>query len=96
MYRLARTILWRFTERHSNVEVKITYDDKVEVPEKGKVKSVHFGNKTEVLDVKTNEKNGKMDEVKFNADSFSVYAIVGTESLTKQVIKFLTVRILYL
>ena len=66
-------------EPEANVEVKITYDDKVEVPEKGKVKSVHFGNKTEVLDVKTNEKNGKMDEVKFNADSFSVYAIVGTE-----------------
>ena len=66
-------------EPEAKVEVKITYDDKVEVPEKGKVKSVHFGNKTEVLDVKTNEKNGKMDEVKFDADSFSVYAIVGTE-----------------
>ena len=65
-------------EPEAKVEVKITYDDKVEVPEKGKVKSVHFGNKTEVLDVKTNEKNGKMDEVKFDADSFSVYAIVGT------------------
>lgn len=67
-------------EPEAKVEVKITYDDKVEVPEKGKVKSVHFGNKTEVLDVKTNEKNGKMDEVKFDADSFSVYAIVGTET----------------
>ncbi|MGE9907556.1 SpaA isopeptide-forming pilin-related protein [Lachnospiraceae bacterium SGI.231] len=73
-------------EPEANVEVKITYDDKVEVPEKGKVKSVHFGNKTEVLDVKTNEKNGKMDEVKFNADSFSVYAIVGTESISSNYI----------
>lgn len=73
-------------EPEAKVEVKITYDDKVEVPEKGKVKSVHFGNKTEVLDVKTNEKNGKMDEVKFDADSFSVYAIVGTETLTTQYI----------
>ena len=70
-------------EPEAKVEVKITYDDKVEVPEKGKVKSVHFGNKTEVLDVKTNEKNGKMDEVKFDADSFSVYAIVGTEDTSK-------------
>ena len=72
-------------EPEAKVEVKITYDDKVEVPEKGKVKSVHFGNKTEVLDVKTNEKNGKMDEVKFNADSFSVYAILGTEKGTEDV-----------
>ena len=74
-------------EPEAKVEVKITYDDKVEVPEKGKVKSVHFGNKTEVLDVKTNEKNGKMDEVKFDADSFSVYAIVGTEKGTENVNK---------
>ena len=73
-------------EPEAKVEVKITYDDKVEVPEKGKVKSVHFGNKTEVLDVKTNEKNGKMDEVKFDADSFSVYAIVGTEAITADII----------
>lgn len=73
-------------EPEAKVEVKITYDDKVEVPEKGKVKSVHFGNKTEVLDVKTNEKNGKMDEVKFDADSFSVYAIVGTETITGDVL----------
>lgn len=86
-------------EPEANVEVKITYDDKVEVPEKGKVKSVHFGNKTEVLDVKTNEKNGKMDEVKFDADSFSVYAIVGTETLTGGVItadgKSYTVEVTY-
>ena len=86
-------------EPEANVEVKITYDDKVEVPEKGKVKSVHFGNKTEVLDVKTNEKNGKMDEVKFNADSFSVYAIVGTETLTGDVLtadgKTYTVTVTY-
>lgn len=75
-------------EPEANVEVKITYDDKVEVPEKGKVKSVHFGNKTEVLDVKTNEKNGKMDEVKFNADSFSVYAIVGTEKSTSSTLTY--------
>lgn len=86
-------------EPEAKVEVKITYDDKVEVPEKGKVKSVHFGNKTEVLDVKTNEKNGKMDEVKFNADSFSVYAIVGTETLTGDVLtadgKTYTVTVTY-
>ena len=86
-------------EPEAKVEVKITYDDKVEVPEKGKVKSVHFGNKTEVLDVKTNEKNGKMDEVKFDADSFSVYAMVGTETLTGDVLtadgKTYTVTVTY-
>lgn len=69
-------------EPEAKVEVKITYDNKVDVAESGNVKSVHFGNMTEVLNVKTNESNGKMDEVKFDADSFSVYGIVGTVKST--------------
>lgn len=70
-------------EPAAKVEVKITYDKKVEVSDQGEVKSVHFGEeKTEVLDVKTNEENGKMDEVTFDATSFSVYGIVGTETIT--------------
>ena len=71
-------------EPAAKVEVKITYDKKVEVSDQGEVKSVHFGEeKTEVLDVKTNEENGKMDEVTFDATSFSVYGIVGTELVTE-------------
>ena len=74
-------------EPAAKVEVKITYYKKVEVSDKGEVKSVHFGDdKTEVLDVKTNEENGKMDEVTFDATSFSVYGIVGTETISTQVI----------
>ena len=87
-------------EPEAKVEVKITYDKKVEVSDKGEVKSVHFGDeKTEVLDVKTNKENGKMDEVTFDATSFSVYAIVGTETLTGGVItadgKSYTVEVTY-
>lgn len=88
-------------EPAAKVEVKITYNDKVEVADTGKVKSVHFDDKgkTEVLNVKTNEKNGKMDEVKFDAKSFSVYAIVGTETLTGDVLtvdgKTYTVTVTY-
>ena len=74
-------------EPEAKVEVKITYDKKVEVSDQGEVKSVHFGEeKTEVLDVKTNEENGKMDEVTFDATSFSVYGIVGTETITGDVL----------
>ena len=74
-------------EPAAKVEVKITYDKKVEVSDQGEVKSVHFGEeKTEVLDVKTNEENGKMDEVTFDATSFSVYGVVGTESTTEGVL----------
>lgn len=87
-------------EPAAKVEVKITYDKKVEVSDKGEVKSVHFGDeKTEILDTKTNKENGKMDEVKFDADSFSVYGIVGTETLTGDVLtadgKTYTVTVTY-
>ena len=73
-------------EPSAPVAVKITYADAVEVPEAGEVKSVHFGDEAEVLNVQTNEKNGAMDEVTFDAESFSVYGIVGTETLTKDFI----------
>lgn len=87
-------------EPAAKVEVKITYYKKVEVSDKGEVKSVHFGDdKTEVLDVKTNEENGKMDEVTFDATSFSVYGVVETETLTGDVLtadgKTYTVTVTY-
>lgn len=87
-------------EPAAKVEVKITYDKKVEVPETGEVKSIHFGDKkTEVLNVKTNEEDGKVDQVKFDADSFSVYAVIGTETLTGDVLtadsKTYTVTVTY-
>ena len=87
-------------EPAAKVEVKITYDKKVEVSDKGEVKSVHFGDeKTEILDVKTNEENGKMDEITFDATSFSVYGVVGTETLIGDVLtadgKTYTVTVTY-
>ena len=87
-------------EPAAKVEVKITYDKKVEVSDKGEVKSVHFGDeKTEILDTKTNKENGKMDEITFDATSFSVYAVVGTETLSGDVLtadgKTYTVTVTY-
>ena len=74
-------------EPAAKVEVKITYDKKVEVSDQGEVKSVHFGEeKTEILDTKTNKENEKMDEITFDATSFSVYGIVGTESTSEGVL----------
>lgn len=71
-------------EPAAKVEVKITYDEKVEVSDNGEVKSVHFGeDKTEILDTKTNKENGKMDEVTFDATSFSVYGVIETEDTSK-------------
>lgn len=68
------------------VEVKVSYANAVEVPQDGDVKSVHFGDNAEVLDVQTNAADGALDEVTFAADSFSVYGIVGREVLTGDVI----------
>lgn len=86
-------------EPSAPVAVKITYADAVEVPEAGEVKSVHFGDEAEVLNVQTNEKNGAMDEVTFDTESFSVYGIVGTETLTGDVLtadgKTYTVTVTY-
>ena len=87
-------------EPAAKVEVKITYDKKVEVSDQGEVKSVHFGEeKTEILDTKTNKENEKMDEITFDATSFSVYGIVGTETLTGDVLtadgKTYTVTVTY-
>ncbi|MGN0721863.1 MAG: SpaA isopeptide-forming pilin-related protein [Anaerovoracaceae bacterium] len=65
------------------VAVKISYKDAVEVPEGSEVKSVHFGEETEVLDVQTNGADGTVEEVEFDANGFSVYGIVGTELVTE-------------
>ena len=64
------------------VSVKISYKDAVEVPEGNEVKSVHFGEETEVLDVQTNGADGTVEEVEFDANGFSVYGIVGTTLTT--------------
>ncbi|MGN0721818.1 MAG: SpaA isopeptide-forming pilin-related protein, partial [Anaerovoracaceae bacterium] len=68
------------------VAVKISYKDAVEVPEGSEVKSVHFGEETEVLDVQTNGADGTVEEVEFDANGFSVYGIVGTETLTGSIL----------
>lgn len=72
-------------EPSAKVKVKVSYDKKVNISDDIEVKSVHFGKKTEVLDVKTNEKNGRLDQVTFDANNFSVYAIVGVEKTTGNV-----------
>lgn len=73
-------------EPAAEVAVKISYKDAVEVPEGSEVKSVHFGEETEVLDVQTNGADGTVEEVAFDANGFSVYGIVGTEAITADII----------
>ncbi len=83
-------------EPASDVDVKITYNKKnaPEVAEQGDVKVVHFEDgkadaKTlteQKNDVSVTTSNEKLNEVTFKTDGFSVYGIVGTETITTQVI----------
>ena len=64
----------------SPVRVSISYKEAIEVEEKAEVQAVHFDEEKEepvVLDVDTN--NGdQVDEVAFDAETFSVYAVLYT------------------
>lgn len=76
------------------VDIKISYDDAIKVSDKKNVRVVHFAvnNKgevePEVLDKKdvdltmAKSETPKVSEVAFEAASFSVYAVVGTETIT--------------
>ncbi len=68
-------------EPSASVSVNITYDQPMVVGEGEKVSVLHFGEKkTEVLDdvkFRTN-KNDDVKSITFEADSFSVYGMVGT------------------
>ena len=64
----------------SAVRVNISYKEAIEVEEKAEVQAVHFDEKkdeTVPVDIETN--NGdKVDEVEFEAETFSVYAVLYT------------------
>lgn len=62
------------------VQVKISYNTPVQIEDVLAINMVHFGGEEcEVIDVQTNlDENGVLDEVSFDAESFSTYAIVST------------------
>ena len=64
------------------VDIKITYDSPLAVPEDGAVKQVHFAaGGIEVLDVEaTKNSDGEVVEVEFSQDSFSVTGTVVTST----------------
>ena len=64
----------------SPVKVSISYKEAIEVEEKAQVEAVHFDEKKEEpvpVEVETNDET-KVDEVAFEAESFSVYAVLYT------------------
>ena len=74
---------------NGNVRVSVQYKNAVKVGADAKMKAVHFDEKNDEVQVLTPETKAdtsdtekKVHEVRFNANGFSVYAIVGTESIT--------------
>ena len=64
----------------SPVRVSISYKETIEVEEKAQVEAVHFDEKKEEpvpVEVETNDET-KVDEIAFEAESFSVYAVLYT------------------
>ena len=69
------------------VKVVISYDDVLTIAEDGNMNVLHFGNDAaEVLKASalSNEENSSVEAVGFTANSFSVYAIFGMETVTAQ------------
>lgn len=64
------------------VSVNIKYDKALNVESKDDVSVLHFDdNKKEdpqLMEIETDGKGSKVDEVSFDTDSFSIYAVVGT------------------
>lgn len=78
---------------NGNVRVSVKYKNAVKVGADAKMKAVHFDEKNDEVQVLTPETKAdtsdtekKVHEVRFNANGFSVYAIVGTETLTGGVV----------
>ena len=68
------------------VRVVITYDEAISIPEEGGLNVVHFSEdveEPEVLTPGTVEKGQEVGGLAFTTDSFSVYAVVGTEPKTQ-------------
>ena len=78
---------------NGNVRVSVQYKNAVKVGADAKMKAVHFDEKNDEVQVLTPETKAdtsdtekKVHEVRFNANGFSVYAIVGTSELTTKYI----------
>ncbi|MFX3949554.1 InlB B-repeat-containing protein [Streptococcus suis] len=64
------------------ISIQIKTDSNIKLKEETKVEAVHFqtANKAEVVpEVETNEENNQVSEIRFDADSFSDYGVVGAE-----------------
>lgn len=74
---------------NGNVRVSVQYKNAVKVGADAKMKAVHFDEKNDEVQVLTPETKAdtsdtekKVHEVRFDANGFSVYAIVGTETIS--------------
>ncbi|MEE1227549.1 MAG: hypothetical protein U0K57_01130, partial [Lachnospiraceae bacterium] len=76
-------------EPEAPVKVKISYANPVRLEDQDDISIIHLPDekKAELIGAatKTSTDKNKVKEVKFTADSFSVYAIVGTETLSTKV-----------
>ena len=68
----------------SAVRVNISYKKAIDVAEEGEVKAMHFEDGTEDPDILDTDTNGgsKVDEIAFDAESFSVYGVIYTVDFT--------------
>ena len=77
-------------EPNGNVSVRIEYKKAVAVQENTTVDTIHFDKnddeKAEVIDSDTEGSEKKVEAVEFESDQFSVYGIVGTETITTEYI----------
>ena len=77
-------------EPEAPVKVKISYANPVRLEDQDDISIIHLPDekKAELIGAatKTSTDKNKVKEVKFTADSFSVYAIVGTETISTQFI----------
>ena len=72
------------------VRVNISYKDAIDVAEGGEVTAVHFedgSHKADVIDADTGS-GSKVDEITFDADSFSVYGVLYSVDFTYEGYKF--------
>jgi len=85
------------------VSVNIKYDKAIEEVKKDDVNVLHFDDKKKddpkLMEIETDGKKDKVEEIKFETDGFSVYGVVGTETLTGSVLtadgKTYTVTVTY-
>lgn len=74
------------------VSVKIEYDKAVEVEKETQIDTIHFAEeeeeevKAEVIDSEKSGTDRAVESVEFKSDKFSVYGVVGTETITTKVI----------